>query len=262
MKLTRKNKSNIFIFVINWIGIPLIFIYLFCMVIYPWINGKGNWVYVQSVWYNWQALNVGMLAFISSIIAFNISRFNADKQRERNFIAAKAFLPDALSELTTYFKLSASLLKEAWERAKAKTSNLPMSTTLPELPVNYKKIFSNCIKYAEPDIAEYLAYMLMRLQVHNARIEDLFESLNHRGRTRIILSENVISYMFRLGELQALTGRTFEFARGLESFNGNALVWEDYQNAFSNLDIWAEEFDDLIGFTKRAIERENIKAEP
>lgn len=261
MNLTRKNKSNIFIFVINWFGIPLIFIYLFCMIIFPWIKGQGDWRYVQSVWSDWQALNVGMLAFTSSIIAFNISRFNADKQRERNFIAARSFLPDALSELTTYFELSASLLKEVWGKVQTQNTRSTLSTPLPELPVNYRKIFSRCIKYAEPDIAEFLAYVIMRLQVHNSRIEDLPESFN-KGSFEIILSQNVISYLFRLGELQALAGRTFEFARGLETFDGSDLTWEDYRNAFANLGIQAEDYDDLIGFTKRAIARVSIKTQP
>jgi len=229
------------------------------MVFIPLIESQGDWKYVQSVWYHWQSLNVGMLAFVSSIIAFNISRFNAEKQRERNFIAARAFLPDALSELTTYFKLSASLLNEAWEKISVKNSKSPLLTPLPKLPVNYKKIFSHCIKFADPEISEYLAYILMRLQVHNSRIEDIPEDLSSRGR---LSPHNIITYLFRLGELQALTGKIFEFARGLESFDGSAFIWEDYQNAFSNLGIWAEDYDDLIGFTKRAIERDSIKSEP
>ena len=47
----------------------------------------------------------------------------------------------------------------------------------------------------------------------------------------------------------------FGFARGMESFNGSNIVWEDYRNAYSNLDIDAEDVDDLVGFTQRAISR-------
>jgi hypothetical protein len=42
------------------------------------------------VWYRWQTLNVRRLAFISSVIAFNIAKYNASKQRERQFIAASS----------------------------------------------------------------------------------------------------------------------------------------------------------------------------
>ncbi|MEW8626991.1 MAG: hypothetical protein AB2551_14655 [Candidatus Thiodiazotropha sp.] len=90
--------------VINWIGVPFAFLYFISMFIIPLVDNALNWGGIQNVWDRWQSLNVGMLAFISSITAFNISRFNANKQRERDFLAAKAFLPDALSELIDYFE--------------------------------------------------------------------------------------------------------------------------------------------------------------
>lgn len=254
-------KSNTFISLLNWVGIPLIVIYLFCMIIFPWIEGRGDWMYVQCVWDRWQSLNVGMLALTSVIVAFNISKFNASKQRERNFIAARAFLPEALSELTTYFKLSASLLTEAWQRVEAKTYKSPLHAQTPELPVSYKKTFSRCIGFAEPDVGELLAYMLMRLQVHNSRIKELSDNFG-QDSTMIILPQSIISYLYRLGELQALTNRTFGFARGLKAFDSSDYVLEDYRNAYSNLGIWPDDFDDLIEFTQRAIERKNNDKEP
>ena len=246
--------------IVNWISIPIIVLYVFCMLIYPWIDGSWNWVFVQSVWHSWQSFNVGMLAFLSSIIALNISRFNDNNQRERNFIAARAFLPEALNELTIYFESSVPLLKEAWQRVNAKANMSPLETLNLKLPVNYKRTFSRCIESAEPDVGEFLAYMLMRLQVHNARIEDLSGMLSKGSRSIRRSENNIIPYMFRLGELQALANRIFEFARGLEKFNGRDLVWEDYQNAFSNLKILPEDYDDLIGFTKRAIVRKKNNA--
>lgn len=76
------------------------------MFIYPWLNLGWSWGLVEDVWDRWQGLNVGMLAFISSVTAFNIGRYNAEKQREREFMASKAFLPDALSGLTSYLQLA------------------------------------------------------------------------------------------------------------------------------------------------------------
>ncbi len=229
------------------------------MVVFPWIDGSGDWEYVQSVWFHWQSINVGMLAFISSVVAFNISRFIADRERERNFITAKAFLPDALSELIFYFEKSADLLKEAWDRTETRTIKSSLLTSLPILPLNYKKIFSRCIKYAESDVAEYLAYILMRLQVHHSRIEDVCEIFN-KGKSRILLSQSVISYLFRLAELQAMAGKLFEYARGLESFDNSPLAWPDFKNAYSNLGICVNEYDDLIWFTKKAIDSQSIKS--
>lgn len=249
-------KPDTLVSILNWVGVPLIGIYLICMFLYPWIFGHGNWGHVQGVWHSWQSLNVGMLAFLSSVIAFNISRFNANKQRERNFIAARAFLPDALSELTEYFKSSSSLLTEAWQKVRKKSTKTPLQTQVPNLPEGYKEIFSRCIEFAEPDVGEHLAYILMRLQVHRSRINDLSNSFKEDS-TVMVLPQNIITYLYRLSELQALINKIFGFARGLEAFDGSDLVWEDYRNAYANLDIWTDEFDDLVGFTQRAIERNN-----
>ena len=102
-KLNINRIKNFNIRIINWIGALILGIYLYSMVIFPLFEGNFSWKYLQSVWHSWQGLNVGILAFVSSVIALNISRYNANKQRERNFIAARAFLPEAFSELTKYF---------------------------------------------------------------------------------------------------------------------------------------------------------------
>ena len=125
------------------------------------------------------------------------------------------------------FKLSAVLLREAWLRIDAKTNKSPLQAQTPELPVSYKKTFSRCIGFAEPDVGEHLAYMLMRLQIHNSRITALSNEFS-KDSIRTILPENIISYLYRLGELQALTNRSFGFARGEEAFDSSDYVYEDY----------------------------------
>lgn len=251
-------KSDTLISILNFVGVPLFVVYLICMIFAPWIAAGGDWGRVQSVWDRWQSLNVGMLAFISSIVAFNISRFNENKQRKRSFIAARAFLPDALSELTTYFRSSVSLLKEAWPRStnQEERGKTPLQTSTPVLPAGYKETFSRCIELAEPDVGEHLAYILMRLQVHHSRLQELASIFREDSRT-IIGPRNIISYLYRLSELQALTNRTFGFARGLEEFDSRDLVWEDFLTAYANLGIRVDEFDDLVGFTQRAIARDS-----
>ena len=107
------NLDKLIIIMIR-IGFLITFVYFISMFVYPWFDGNTNWKYVQNVWERWQGLNVGMLAFFSSITAFSISKFNAKEQRRRNFSAEKAFLPHSLSELCDYFDSCASLLQEAW----------------------------------------------------------------------------------------------------------------------------------------------------
>jgi len=137
-------KADTLISILNGIGIPFVIIYVICMFIVPWITAEGEWVYVQKVWHSWQSLNVSLLAFIASLIAFNIARYNAEKKRSREFVAARAFLPEALSELNTYFSDCSLLLVEAFKRKSKgeREDNTPLSKPVPQLPTSYREIFS------------------------------------------------------------------------------------------------------------------------
>lgn len=251
--MTRVDKLIDFL---NVAGIPAALVMTVGMVVFPWFAGGFSWAYVHAVWMDWQTLNVGVLAFAASLIAFNISRYHDNQQRHREFIAARSFLPEALSELISYFKASAKLLTDALEYvSRDQNISAPQpSFELPAPPEGYREIFSRCISLAEHDVAEHLSRILMRMQIHNARITSLVDELRPESRT-VVLKQNIITYLYRLGELQALTGQVFNYARGLEPFKRESLTWEDFTNAYNNLDIWVEEIEDLEGFTRRAIKR-------
>ncbi|MDD5385321.1 MAG: hypothetical protein PHG89_10635 [Gallionella sp.] len=248
-------KPDTLVNLLNFVGLPAAALYAFCMFVWPWISGSGNWGYVQDVWDRWQSLNVGMLAFVSSITAFNISRYNAEKQRARDFLAAKAFLPAALSELVSYFKASASCFRLGWSSSTAGDTSLE----IPELPREYKSVFEECIRHAEPQVGDYLTRILVWLQVHDARMRSYVAQ--HVDNNYINPDRyNLITYFYRLGELQALVNKLFEFARNMGKFDSSPLNWEDFRNAYGNLDIWVDDIriDDqmnLEDFTKRAIAR-------
>jgi len=246
-------KADRLMGLLNWVGTPLALLYIVCMFAAPWF--QGDWRYVQTVWDRWQSLNVGMLAFVSSLVAFNIAKFNAEKQRERDFAAAKAFLPAALSELITYFKESAVVFQLGWEAQ----SGVRPDFVIPKLPQGYKDIFARCIQNADSEVGDYLARVLIRMQIHDARLRTYIGEENG-GQLFTPQKHNLITYFYRLAELQALVSKVFNFARGLESFEANDLVWEDFRNAFGNLNVWADEIKlenvgSLVEFTQRAIMR-------
>lgn len=239
---------------LNFIGVPTVVIYVFCMFFWPWISGHGDWFYVQAVWDRWQGLNVGMLAFISSITAFNISRYNAEKQRNRDFLAAKAFLPAALSELISYFVKSAKIFNQAWE---AKTDD-NHELEFPELPREYKSVFGDCIRHAEPNVGDNLSRILVWLQIHDSRMRGYTEQHGGNGRSRLNRL-NLITYFYRLGELQALVNKLFDFARNMGEFDSSPLNWEDYRSAYYGLglaieDIYVDDKINLEAYTRRQIE--------
>lgn len=251
-------RSSVLVDLVNYVGIPLLAVYLFAMFIFPWFDGHGNWAHVQAVWDRWQTLNTGALAFLASLIAFNIAKFNENVQREREFVAAKSFLPSTLSELMQYFSRSACLLEGLWE-ANGHPPAIPLTHS--DLPASYREVFSNCIRHADPLVGSYLSNILVRLQIHDARLRDATE---HGAEARGSATDrhSVIVYLYRLGELYALVGKLFSFARGEEGFDSKRLNWEDLRNAFGILDV---ELDDIFiddnmnlqAFTQRSLARTN-----
>lgn len=248
-------KPETLVTVLNVLGIPAVLTYVVSMFVYPWIASGWDWQQVQTVWGRWQSLNVGMLAFTSSLTAFNISRFNAEKQREREFRASKAFLPDALSELSSYLASSAAVFKAGWEAKRGEE----IGVAVPMPPPGFRDVFRECIRYAEPDVGDFLARMLVRLQVHSARLEVYVAQ--QRDDTWVSPDKlNIIYYLYRLGELQAMVNKLFPYARSMAAFDSDALDWEDFNNAYGNLDVWVDEYyidgqSNLEAVTKRSLER-------
>ncbi|WP_284660555.1 hypothetical protein [Photobacterium damselae] len=236
---------------INWlcffVGIP----YLVSMVIYPLT--QGDWEHVHAVWYTWQSLNTGILAFIASIFALNAVRYTEEKRRQRNFIAARAFLPQALSELSTYFEESSKFVNEAWERAKDKSDHCktPLKEKdCPELPVGYQQVFKDCISEASPEVAEHLAYILVRLQIHHSRMKSLVKSFSADSHT-IQAPSNLIAQVFALAELQGLVNQLFKFSRGTAPFDNKPLSVDNFYSCYDNWGVDIDENDDLKDFTER-----------
>lgn len=248
-------RSSVLVDIVNCAGLPFLAIYFFAMFTFPWIDGQGSWAHVQVVWDRWQTLNAGALAFSASLIAFNISRFNETVQRERDFIAAKAFLPSTLSSLMEYFSRSAHFYEVLWEA----NGNAPAPLSPPDLPEGYREVFSNCIRHAEPQIGSYLSNILVHLQVHDARLRDaVAHSMN--GDWHATDRYTLITYLYRLGELYALIGNLFGYARNEDAFKSRKLNWEDFRSAYSVLDLEVDEIfvdDDmnLQAFTQRALAR-------
>lgn len=247
MKHLRFLKLYGLLDVLMWGGAAAALIYFTSMFVLPYIYGQGDWDYIQSVWERWQSLNAAMLAFFSSIIAFSISIFNSNKQRDLDFKASKAFLPSTLIGLINYFQASASIYSKGW--GANDQSKQEFKPDLPQLPKDYGQVFANCIKYAPPDVGDYLAKILVNLQVHNSRMQEYVNQANQddnfRSRDPILIAN-----FYRLGELYALVANFLEFARNLGEFNPKPLALDDLYKAYRCLKIY---YDDIY------IDNYNIK---
>lgn len=245
-------EGNLVSFV-NVVGGSAISAYIIAMLVYPWVHGKWSWIHVQAVWDRWQSLNVGVIAFLSSLVAFNIAGYNANRQRERDFIASRAFLPSALSELISYFRASARVFEKSWDSDGQGLNDI----AAPQLPEGYKSIFADCIRHASPEVGHYLSNVLVRLQIHDARVRALLHA-DEEFDAHIVFKDNLLTYLYRLGELQALVAILFAFARGESEFKNPRLEWEDFRNAYGNLNLWVDDFvidesRNLKAFTERQI---------
>lgn len=245
---------------LNSVGLPLLALYGFSILFYPWLTPEANWAYVQEVWDRWQTLNAGALAFLASLVAFNIARANAEEQRERNFIAAKALLPSTLSRLMAYCEECARIFDALWQADGQR--RMPLRYVSP--PEGHQEVFSDCIRHASPEVGAYLSKILVLLQVHDTRFQDAV-LLEPGGNERVITRHNLLVYVFRLGELHALLGGVFGFARSEESFKPKELTWDELQSAYRIMDLQIEDLyiDDKINleaFSIRWLER--AKSEP
>lgn len=240
---------------LNYLGLPLLAIYGFSVFVFPWLKSGWDWGHVQQVWDRWQTLNAGALAFLASLVAFNIARFNEDEQRERDFRAAKAFLPSTLSSLMEYCAASARLIEVLWQTSGERRMPLEYAG----LPAGYREVLSNCIRHSTPEVGEYLVQILVRLQVHDARLRDAI-AREPGCEERVIDRYSLLTYALRLGELYALLGALFGFAREEEPFAPRDLAWDQLQSAYRVLnleidDMYIDEKMNLEAFTKRWLDR-------
>lgn len=236
---------------LNFVGLPLLAAYGFSMLVYPWFTQGTSWAYVQEVWDRWQTLNAGALAFLASVVAFNIARFNSEEQRERDFLASKAFLPSTLSSLMGYCNECARVFEALWQTEAQRRTPMPYVSP----PDGYREVFSNCIRHASPEVGAYLVRILVLMQVHDARLRDAVR-LEPGGSQRFADRHALLAYVMRLGELYALLGGLFGFARSEESFRSKELSWDELQSAHRIMDI---DIDDLYIDDKMNLEAFSIR---
>lgn len=227
------------------------FSYLYAMCAYPFIRGGWSWGHLQRVWMAWQSLNVGVMALASSLIALKVVTYREDKQRERNFVAARAFLPHALSELCSYTNDCAEFLVRALRIIEVEGWQ-PTNLEIPGQPSEYRQVFANCIASAEKDVAEHLAKITYKLQVHQSRLQGVADDIaaGHRVSS---LRVNLLTYLMCLGEIRAMINGAFEFSRGLGQLESGRLRWSNYKNAYFNLGHLIDKVPDLEAHTRRSL---------
>ena len=98
------------------------------------------------------------------------------------------------------------------------------------------------------------------MQIHNARINDLVSNF-HQDSGVIYLTTNLLDNLFCLGTIRVLIDRQYNFARGMSDFDNSPIIWGEYENAYSVMNIWIEDVVDKKGrsleeYTKKRLRNE------
>lgn len=248
----------------SFIGIPLL-AYFLCMFIYPWFS--GSWGHVHSVWNNWQSLNTGVLAFISALLLFRMTKHHEREEKIRKRVAYRAHLPAALSELTYYCEESAKMINEASgfitykpnaRNEVQKVNKQPLESQIPDLSKDYIETFTRCMEFDDESVRNYLGFILKKLQIQSSRLKLLHKNCS-AGSERIILAINLESDAYDLGELQYLISYMYEYARGEQAtFTIPIAHRKDLADVYHNLDIDYElKLKTLIEYTEISIPQLN-----
>ena len=138
----------------------------------PLIQGRGDWGYIQMVWDRWQALNVGMLALVASLIALRTVTMQERERARRELISSRAFLPQALSDLAEYCFESARFLEQAklYRATQDETGQVTTAPRIPEFPADVYTTFDRCIRAAPHREGGYITSLVHELQVHRSRL--------------------------------------------------------------------------------------------
>ncbi|MFM2598566.1 hypothetical protein [Vibrio fortis] len=217
--------------------IALIGTYFMMMIIKPWYDGGGEWLYVHDVWSNWQTLNAAMIAFSASLLAVYAARYSEEKKRQRQLIAARAMLPQALSDFTQHTTNLASFYLETYDFWSTGQNNPTDRPTPPKQSIDGAvAIFSNCMQQANIEVVEMMAKVLSMNQYISARAESEYNDsfLVRKAMWKL----NMESQLCELGEMQALINRLFSYGRELQSnLDVTSLTEQEISQGMRNINI-------------------------
>lgn len=211
-KFISANAIKYLLFVYVMILIIFIPSYFIGMFLYPLIAGGASWSHLQNVWQNWQGLNVGVLALISSGVALTLTIRSEQKKNASALYAAKAFIPAALSEITLYLKACTKVADTAWINNNIKQYRKTFTSPKPHFELNLKAVFKEVMKLTDIDIAEHLGEIIIDLQVIDSRIAELHASFKSGHEHRFDKSY-LLTIAYSLCKLQSLVDETYPFSR-------------------------------------------------
>lgn len=177
----------------------------------------------------WETLATGITALIAAGMTVAIiwrqiteSKRQSDDQRYRRERAARATLPVALSEMCEYaldcmalFSAAHNCFAPDGELIREKSKAILAEHPMPKVPDGPIKIIKECVEYADGEVAEALAILLIFLQVQNSRMNSNINALSGRGGQRLhcVTIPNIDQAILDSAEVYARSSVILEYAR-------------------------------------------------
>lgn len=190
-------------------------------------NLVGSPTRTDSWLYHWQTLITGALALLGAVATVWVilrQIGQADKLHEegwrRESLAARGVLAVALNAITDYAVASLTeLVKLHKLHRDGRAIPIP---EFPPLPAEIIEPFRLAIRAAEPDKAEELTQVLGMLQIHNAHLRDIAESIRSTGGPRYFRGPaDLTRCAVGAAKLYAAASNLFAYARPWEPDRGH-----------------------------------------
>ncbi|HIF9439533.1 TPA: hypothetical protein ACX6SL_003730 [Photobacterium damselae] len=231
----------------------IFFLYAYSMVLDPYLN--GGFLFMMSTWHEWQTFNAGMIALaaaaISACVMIQVDRNThrrhnelidsnkriAEEQRIRNFVAAKSFLPHALTDIYNYVEECSKILIDIYVMFNHKQIQLIEDENKKDFtnyfkylnkPENYQMAFKECISLGNEEQSKQLSEILITLQIFISRMRRLENGENISRSDSIEMLVNSVYFGLRLNGL-------YDFARSGERIHHPQNKSENYYTRISTL---------------------------
>lgn len=225
--------------------------YLTCMFVLPVVNTSCKGVELRCRWYSlmdtlelWQTFNASVLAFIASILVIFSTTISERKARAKRRDAKLAFLPQALSEISTYIEEIVNVLEAI--KNKSQAEDLPVIPQTPGNALNRVEKFIEASDYPDEIIVKHLVIATNVIQIYESRLRSLVYDKS------IINRDERASYQInQCVRLNCLISGMYGYARSEEDTYEVTSLNKDKLRA-NKLPIYMTE-QEMIDLTKKAI---------
>ena len=211
--------------------IPILVLYAYSMLWRPYLDGGGEWQHIHAVWENWQTFNAAMIALLASLVAIQVARIADRRATRRRFVAASANLPQAISDLLTFFRECSNFFIACRQLSMAQPT-VQETPAVPTAPASVFPVLSACIEHADDSTGEALASVARDVQVIRARMANAHDLVTGNVGNRAEVFE---MYLAGLAGTTSVSLDLFDVARGESEIFVRSSESEAFSNAVSSL---------------------------